>query len=62
MRLLKVVVRGAGLFSEGTFSIDFFAADRVAGMDSPFFNNVFSLGAQRSLSQPHVVPRAGLHA
>lgn len=62
MRLLKVVVRGAGLFSEGTFSIDFFAADRVAGKDGPFFNNVFRLGDTGSIYSQNVVAISGVNA
>ena len=62
MRLLKLVVKGAGLFSGDSFSMDFFAADRVAGKGDPFFNNVFRLGDAGSIYSQNVVAISGVNA
>ena len=62
MRLLKVVVKGAGLFSDGTFSMDFFASDRVSGKDGPNYNNVHRLGGLGSIYSQNVVAISGVNA
>lgn len=62
MRLLKVVVKGAGLFSEDTFSMDFFASDRVSGKDGPNYNNVHRLGSLGSIYSQNVVAISGVNA
>lgn len=62
MRLLKVVVKGAGLFSDGTFSMDFFASDRVSGKDGPNYNNVHRLGGIGSIYSQNVVAISGVNA
>lgn len=62
MRLLKVVVKGTGLFSGDTFSMDFFASDRVSGKDGPNFNNVHRLGNLGSIYSQNVVAISGVNA
>lgn len=36
MRLLKVVVKGAELFANDTFAMDFYATDRVSGRGASY--------------------------
>lgn len=62
MRLLKMIVEGAGLFSDDTFSMDFFASDRVSGKDGPRFNNVHRLGSTGSIYSQNVVAISGVNA
>lgn len=62
MRLLKVIVEGAGLFSHDTFSMDFFASDRVSGKDGPDYNNVHRLGSVGSIYSQNVVAISGVNA
>ena len=62
MRLLKVVVRGASLFAGDTFTMDFFASDRVSGRDGPAYNHVHRLGGHGSIYSQNVVGISGVNA
>jgi len=62
VRLLKVIVEGAGLFPNDTFSMDFFASDRVSGKDGPDHNNVHRLGSVGSIYSQNVVAISGVNA
>ena len=62
MRLLKVVVKGAGLFVNDTFSMDFYAADRVAGKEGPAYNHVHRLEETSNIYSQNVVGISGVNA
>lgn len=62
MRLLKVVLKGAGLFVDDTFSMDFYAADRVSGKDGPAYNHVYRLAESSSIYSQNVVGISGVNA
>ena len=62
MRLLKVVVKGAGLFVNDTFSMDFYAADRVSGKEGPAYNHVHRLEETSSIYSQNVVGISGVNA
>lgn len=62
MRLLKLVVNGAGLFTNGELALDFFAENRVPGDDAPFYSNVYRLSNKGSIYSQNVVALAGVNA
>ena len=62
MRLLKVIVNGAGLFSGDEFSMDFYASDRVSKKDGLELNDVHQLGESGSIYSQNVVAISGVNA
>lgn len=62
MRLLKVAVRGAGLFVDDTFSMDFYATDRVSSKEGPTHNHVFRASENGSIYSQNVVAISGVNA
>ncbi len=62
MRLLRVVVKGAGLFVDDTFAMDFYATDRVSGKDGPTYSHVFRVSENGSIYSQNVVGISGVNA
>jgi hypothetical protein len=62
MRLLKLVVKGAGLFVNDTFSMDFYAADRVSDREKPAYAHVHRLEKTSSIYSQNVVGISGINA
>ena len=62
MRLLKLVVKGAGLFVNDTFPMDFYAADRVSDREKPAYAHVHRLEKTSSIYSQNVVGITGINA